>query len=221
MGPYPEAKAVYVARSPIHAADKIKAPVILFQARARACDPGPAAGAPLFRQRRPQERTCCRALPHPAPPSTIPPAPVTPLLPAPQGDEDRVVPPEQAEVMHRALLGAGVPTALVMYKGEQHGFRSAAAIRSALEGELYFYGKARGPGGGGAGRGAGCGSKGLRGQPQARPAAPVPALHLPPARPTPPPPLPSRPPPQALGFAASYPDDLQPITIDNLKPAAA
>lgn len=31
MGPYPAAKATYVERSPIHAADKIKAPVILFQ----------------------------------------------------------------------------------------------------------------------------------------------------------------------------------------------
>jgi hypothetical protein len=60
-----------------------------------------------------------------------------------------VVPPEQAEVMHRALLSRGVTTALVMYRGEQHGFRSAAAIRSALEGELYFYGKASRAGAGG------------------------------------------------------------------------
>lgn len=33
MGPYPAAKDVYIQRSPIHAADKIKAPVILFQVR--------------------------------------------------------------------------------------------------------------------------------------------------------------------------------------------
>lgn len=32
MGPYPEAKAVYEERSPIHSADKISAPCILFQA---------------------------------------------------------------------------------------------------------------------------------------------------------------------------------------------
>jgi hypothetical protein len=31
-----------------------------------------------------------------------------------------------------------------MFKGEQHGFRGAPAIRAALEGELYFYGKVRG-----------------------------------------------------------------------------
>lgn len=35
-----------------------------------------------------------------------------------------------------------------MYKGEQHGFRSAAAIRSSLEGEMYFYGKVGGAEGG-------------------------------------------------------------------------
>jgi len=63
--------------------------------------------------------------------------------PPPQGDEDRVVPPEQAEEMHKALLARGLPTSLVMYKGEQHGFRSAAAIRSALEGELWFFGQVR------------------------------------------------------------------------------
>lgn len=29
-------------------------------------------------------------------------------------------------------------------QGEQHGFRKAASIRSALEGELYFYGRVLG-----------------------------------------------------------------------------
>lgn len=28
-----------------------------------------------------------------------------------------------------------------MLTGEQHGFRGAGAIRAALEGEMYFYGK--------------------------------------------------------------------------------
>ncbi|KAK9844215.1 hypothetical protein WJX81_008232 [Elliptochloris bilobata] len=59
-----------------------------------------------------------------------------------QGDEDEVVPPNQAVEMFEALKGKGVATALVMFKGEQHGFRSAGAIRRALDGELFFYGKA-------------------------------------------------------------------------------
>jgi dipeptidyl aminopeptidase/acylaminoacyl peptidase len=40
-----------------------------------------------------------------------------------QGDEDKIVPPNQAEMMHDALLKKGIPTCLKMYKGEQHGFR--------------------------------------------------------------------------------------------------
>ena len=60
-----------------------------------------------------------------------------------QGDEDQVVPPNQAVIMHKALAEQGLATALVMFKGEQHGFRAAANIRAALDGELYFYGKVR------------------------------------------------------------------------------
>ena len=63
----------------------------------------------------------------------------------PQGDEDQVVPPNQAVIMHEALAKRGVPTALVMFAGEQHGFRSAPNIRAAMDGELFFYGKAREP----------------------------------------------------------------------------
>lgn len=63
--------------------------------------------------------------------------------------------------MYTAVKDNGTPVALVMYEGEQHGFRKAENIRSALEGEMYFYGK-------------------------------------------------------VLGFNAQYPDDLQPIHIDNL-----
>lgn len=61
-----------------------------------------------------------------------------------QGLEDRVVPPNQAEEMYAALKGRGIPTALVMFEGEQHGFRQAPNIRRALDGELYFYGRALG-----------------------------------------------------------------------------
>jgi dipeptidyl aminopeptidase/acylaminoacyl peptidase len=35
-----------------------------------------------------------------------------------QGTEDKVVPPNQAELMHRALLAKGIPTALKMYPGQ-------------------------------------------------------------------------------------------------------
>eukprot|EP00195_Chlamydomonas_chlamydogama_P012730 CAMPEP_0202890940 /NCGR_PEP_ID=MMETSP1392-20130828/1176_1 /ASSEMBLY_ACC=CAM_ASM_000868 /TAXON_ID=225041 /ORGANISM="Chlamydomonas chlamydogama, Strain SAG 11-48b" /LENGTH=693 /DNA_ID=CAMNT_0049574595 /DNA_START=38 /DNA_END=2119 /DNA_ORIENTATION=+ len=58
-----------------------------------------------------------------------------------QGDEDEIVPPNQAEVMHSAIKAQGVPTALVMFQGEQHGFRKAQSIRTALDGEWFFYGK--------------------------------------------------------------------------------
>ncbi|GLI71395.1 hypothetical protein VaNZ11_016593 [Volvox africanus] len=57
-----------------------------------------------------------------------------------QGDQDKIVPPEQAVAMYNAVKAAGLPTALVMMAGEQHGFRQATSIRTALEGELYFYG---------------------------------------------------------------------------------
>merc|ERR1711971_217666 len=58
-----------------------------------------------------------------------------------QGVEDKVVPPNQAETMHEALLKEGIPTCLKMYDGEQHGFRQAANIEDALDSELAFYGR--------------------------------------------------------------------------------
>ena len=56
-----------------------------------------------------------------------------------QGLEDKVVPPNQAEMMVEALRQKGLPVAYVAFEGEQHGFRSASAIRRALDAELYFY----------------------------------------------------------------------------------
>jgi dipeptidyl aminopeptidase/acylaminoacyl peptidase len=56
-----------------------------------------------------------------------------------QGDEDKVVPPEQAEVIVAALREKGVPHAYLLFAGEQHGFRKAENIRAALDGELSFY----------------------------------------------------------------------------------
>ena len=56
-----------------------------------------------------------------------------------QGLEDRVVPPNQAEMMVAALRKKGMPVAYVPFEGEQHGFRQARNIQRALDGELYFY----------------------------------------------------------------------------------
>jgi len=56
-----------------------------------------------------------------------------------QGLEDEVVPPNQSEMIVDALRTRGVPVAYVAFPGEQHGFRQAANIRRALDGELSFY----------------------------------------------------------------------------------
>ena len=88
IGPYPEARERYRARSPIHHLEGFTCPVIFFQ-----------------------------------------------------GLEDKVVPPAQAEEMVAALAARGVLHAYVPFEGEQHGFRRAENIQTALEGELYFYGQ--------------------------------------------------------------------------------
>ncbi|SNR93058.1 alpha/beta hydrolase family protein [Blastococcus mobilis] len=56
-----------------------------------------------------------------------------------QGDEDEVVPPDQAEAIVAALREKGVPHVYLLFAGEQHGFRKAENIRAALDGELSFY----------------------------------------------------------------------------------
>ncbi len=86
IGPYPERQDLYVARSPIHASDRLACPVIFFQ-----------------------------------------------------GDEDEIVPPNQAEQMVNALRARKLPVAYVLYAGEQHGFRKAENIKRTLDGEFYFY----------------------------------------------------------------------------------
>lgn len=55
-----------------------------------------------------------------------------------QGDEDRIVPPGQAESMVRVLRERGVPVAYVLFRGEQHGFRRAEHIAAALDMEFAF-----------------------------------------------------------------------------------
>jgi dipeptidyl aminopeptidase/acylaminoacyl peptidase len=56
-----------------------------------------------------------------------------------QGLEDRVVPPSQAEAMVEALARRGIAHAYVPFEAEQHGFRRSENIRTALDGELWFY----------------------------------------------------------------------------------
>jgi dipeptidyl aminopeptidase/acylaminoacyl peptidase len=88
IGPYPQRRDLYIARSPIHHTDRLNCALILFQ-----------------------------------------------------GLEDKVVPPNQAELMFEAVRAKGLPVAYLPFEGEQHGFRKAENIRRALEAELYFYGK--------------------------------------------------------------------------------
>ncbi len=87
IGPYPDGRDLYHARSPIHFTDRLSAALILFQ-----------------------------------------------------GLEDKVVPPNQAEMMADAVRRKGLPVAYVPFEGEQHGFRKAENIIRSLEAELYFYG---------------------------------------------------------------------------------
>lgn len=57
-----------------------------------------------------------------------------------QGEEDKIVPPSQAEIMVEALAQKDIPYAYLLFPGEQHGFRQAQNIIRAYEAELYFYG---------------------------------------------------------------------------------
>ena len=56
-----------------------------------------------------------------------------------QGLEDKIVPPNQSELMVEALKRRGIPVAYVTFEGEQHGFRKGESIKRALEAELYFF----------------------------------------------------------------------------------
>jgi dipeptidyl aminopeptidase/acylaminoacyl peptidase len=58
-----------------------------------------------------------------------------------QGLEDRIVPPNQAEMMVDQLRKKGLPVAYLSYEGEGHGFRRAENIKRSLDAELYFYAK--------------------------------------------------------------------------------
>jgi dipeptidyl aminopeptidase/acylaminoacyl peptidase len=57
-----------------------------------------------------------------------------------QGADDRVVPPNQAEMMVAALAQRGIEAALHIFPGEQHGFRRADTLKTVYAEELTFYG---------------------------------------------------------------------------------
>jgi len=58
-----------------------------------------------------------------------------------QGLDDEVVPPNQAELMFKALKEKSIKTAYIPFEGEGHGFRRAENQKRALDAELYFYGQ--------------------------------------------------------------------------------
>jgi len=86
IGPYPEQKSRYRARSPLFHARGLSKPIIFFQ-----------------------------------------------------GENDRVVPPNQTEQMVKALRRNGTPVGYFLFAGEDHGFRKSENIRRAIDAELYFY----------------------------------------------------------------------------------
>ncbi|KAF9432892.1 Dipeptidyl aminopeptidase [Entomortierella beljakovae] len=88
IGPYPAARDLYLARSPLYSADDITCPCAFFQ-----------------------------------------------------GTEDKVVPPNQSELMVNALKQRGIPVAYVLFEGEGHGFRMPKNAKAALQGEVTFLGR--------------------------------------------------------------------------------
>jgi dipeptidyl aminopeptidase/acylaminoacyl peptidase len=58
-----------------------------------------------------------------------------------QGLDDRVVLPQQAEIIVEALRANGVPHAYLAFEGEGHGFRGTVAIRRTVEARLSFLGQ--------------------------------------------------------------------------------
>ncbi len=86
IGPYPEAKETYQARSPINKLANIKAAVLILQ-----------------------------------------------------GEEDKVVPPNQAILINERLSEQNSATEFISFEGEGHGFRMPANQIRSLEAELSFY----------------------------------------------------------------------------------
>ncbi len=58
-----------------------------------------------------------------------------------QGAEDVIVAPNQSEMVVAALQERSVPVCYLLFEGEQHGFRRAESLITALEAELRFFGE--------------------------------------------------------------------------------
>ena len=56
-----------------------------------------------------------------------------------QGLEDKVVPPNQSQMMADAVRAKGLRADYLTFEGEQHGFRKAETIVRCLDAELAFY----------------------------------------------------------------------------------
>jgi dipeptidyl aminopeptidase/acylaminoacyl peptidase len=56
-----------------------------------------------------------------------------------QGAEDKIVPPNQTQLMVDGLKNRNVPVGYILFDGEQHGFRKGENLRRAMDAELYFY----------------------------------------------------------------------------------
>jgi len=56
-----------------------------------------------------------------------------------QGLEDKVVPPNQAELMVEAIKQKGIPVGYITFADEGHGFRQAENIKKAIDSEFAFY----------------------------------------------------------------------------------
>ena len=58
-----------------------------------------------------------------------------------QGEDDPIVPLNQAQTMYEAVRTRELPVAMLVFPGEQHGFVRLENNVRALEAELYFYAK--------------------------------------------------------------------------------
>lgn len=56
-----------------------------------------------------------------------------------QGEEDKIVPPNQSELIYQALIEKKIPTGYILFPEEGHGFRQSQNIKRALDAELFFY----------------------------------------------------------------------------------
>ena len=58
-----------------------------------------------------------------------------------QGEDDHVVPKQQAEKMVSAITSKGLPVSYLLFEGEGHGFRKAETIEDTINAEYSFYSK--------------------------------------------------------------------------------